>query len=96
MGKTTRYILKELIFAELILKELIFCGTDFHKSLHKLVLPETVFISYFWGMEMYKMGPKVVYLAILANFSSQTHSKALYTTNEVHLRAHVFTKVSTN
>ena len=45
-----------------------FNGSYFLKSLHKLVLPETVFISYFWGMEMYKMCLKVVYLAILVNF----------------------------
>ena len=64
------------------------------KGLHKLMLPETVFISFFYEVEMNIMYPKVIYLVILDNFTPpQTHAKALYTTNEVHLRAHILPKV---
>ena len=45
-----------------------FRGPYFAKSLHKLVLPENILISYFCGMEMHKMYPKVVYLVILTYF----------------------------
>ena len=60
-----------------------FKGSYFPKSFHKLILPETVFISYFWGMEMYKMCRS----GHFGQFSGPlTHSKALYTTSKQHLR----------
>ena len=59
------------------------------KSLHKLVLPENVLISYFFGMEMHKMYPKVVSLVILTHFGHLNSQMAVYTTKEVHLGAHI-------
>ena len=44
-------------------------GSYSPKSLHKLVLPETVFISYFYEVEMYLMYPEVVYLVFLVILS---------------------------
>ena len=38
------------------------------KRLIKIVIPEIVFISHFNEGEIYKMYPKIVYLAILTNF----------------------------
>ena len=70
-------------------------GSYSPKSLHKLILAETVFISYFYEVEMYLMYPEVVYLVFLVILSPLlTHSKSLYTTNEVHLKAHILPKVS--
>ena len=39
-------------------QESTFKGSYSLKSLHKLVLPENVLISYFCGVEMHKMYPK--------------------------------------
>ena len=51
-------------------------GSYFPKSLHRLILPETLSISYFYEVEMYKICPKVVYLTILTNlWNTLTHSK---------------------
>ena len=44
-------------------------GSYSPKSLHKLVIPETVFISYFYEVEMYLMYPEVVYLVFLVILS---------------------------
>ena len=52
-----------------------FRGPYFAKSLHKLVLTENIFISYFCGMEMHKMYPKVVFLVILTYFQTPKPTK---------------------
>ena len=52
-----------------------FRGPYFAKSLHKLVLPENILISYFCGMEMHKMYPKVVFLVILTYFQTPKPTK---------------------
>ena len=60
-------------------------GSYFPKSFHKLVLPETVFISHFLGIELYKVCQKVVHYAILAYFQPLNLAKSFYKTNEVQL-----------
>ena len=45
-----------------------FRGSYFPESLHKFILPENIFISYFCAMKMHKMYPKVVYPVILTYF----------------------------
>ena len=74
-------------------------GSYFLKSLHKLVLLETVFISFFGGGHgnvQTKYAHKSYIWPFWQIFESPTHSKALYTTNEVHLKAPIFPKVSIN
>ena len=73
-------------------------GLYFSRSLHKLVLQETVLIFQCYEMEMCKMYPKVLFLVILTIFAPPplTHSKTLYTTNEVYLSAHILPKVFIN
>ena len=55
----------------------------FPKNLHRLVRPEAVFISYFkWSENV----PKSRISGSFGQLCPQTHSKALYTINELHLR----------
>ena len=52
-----------------------FRGSYFPESLHKFILPENIFISYFCAMKMHKMYPKVVYPVILTYFRTPSPTK---------------------
>jgi len=86
--------LKSPLYRELSTSKILYSP----KSLPKLFLQETVIIFQCYEMKMCKMYPKTVFSIILTIFAPPplTHSKTLYTTNEVYLRTHILPKVSIN
>ena len=66
------------------------------KRLHKLVPPENELISYFCGMGMSKIYPKIASDHFDEISNPLTHSKAFYITTEVHSRAIILPKDSTS
>ena len=65
------------------------------KSLSKLVLLENGFISTLFEAKMFKKCPKCHILCSFGQYWDHvTHSEAPYSTNKVHLRAHILPKYS--